>query len=450
MRYFDSAPRKTTKTWEDLVKLNSTYSSYAFPPRGSEAEMKSFRLQCEKHILEYKTPSDDEIKASDSRLLPLFITHNLPHYLASYDRDSWSQAINEMKNYIKKDASPGVPCSMVSNKNEEFLSRMGERFNDIVLQRIENILALTLDEISRLDRRRRIDLNLMDPVRVFVKNEPHKRAKLEEGRVRLIMSVSLVDKVIEMLISRHLCKLEIQNWRTIPAKPGIGFTKDQVEHVYKDVMNSGFEMAYADVSGWDWGVKQWQILDEAESLIKLCNNSSAVWEHLVRAKAILESESVYQFSNGLLVAPTYKGIVNSGKLRTSRGNSWMRSRLADLIGARKVIAMGDDTVEHYVEDAPDKYLEYGIRCKDYVQVRDSFEFCSRWYFPGGSYPVNKAKMVMNLANQTPKNFMEYKMSMLSFEDEMRDHPEYQEILQELDQVGFMEVEGPHFEIENEC
>lgn len=412
--------------------------------------MDSFKLQCEKHILEYRIPTEAELEASNSRLLPLYIKHQLPHYLATYDRISWSNAIEEMKNHIKKDASPGVPCSMVSNKNDEFLSVMGDRFNDIVLQRIENLLSIPLSELTKLDRRRRIDLNLMDPVRVFVKNEPHKRAKLDEKRVRLIMSVSLTDKMIEMIISRHVCKLEIQNWETIPSKPGIGFTKDQVKSVYNDVMNSGLEMAYADISGWDWGVKQWQILDEAESLIKLCTNSSPVWEHLVRAKAILESESIYQFSNGLLVAPTYKGIVNSGKLRTSRGNSWMRVRLADLIGSRKTIAAGDDSVEHWVEDAPNKYLQYGTRCKDYVRVEDSFEFCSRWYFPGGSFPINKAKMVMNLANQKFKSFLEYKMLMIGFEDEMRDHPEYVKVLQELEQVGFMAVEGPHFEVEYEC
>jgi hypothetical protein len=196
---------------------------------------------------------------------------------------------------------------------------MGESFNDTVLDRLEKILHIPYDVLRQMSRQQRIDFGLVDPVRVFVKNEPHSRSKLNEGRVRLIMSVSLIDKMIEMLISRHVCKLEILNWENIPSKPGIGFTHKNNMSVYRDVIDSGYDMSYADISGWDWGVKQWQILDEAESLIKLCLNPSEDWSKIMLSKAVLESESIYQFSDGLMVMPTFKGIVNSGKLRTSRG-----------------------------------------------------------------------------------------------------------------------------------
>lgn len=356
----------------------------------------------------------------------------------------WSKAIDEMKLFIKAEASPGVPHAKISNRNDSFLAFMGERFNDIVLDRIETLLNLELGDVERMTRKERLDSNLMDPVRVFVKNEPHKIEKIKEGRVRLIMSVSLTDKVIEMLLSRHLCKLEIQSWKDIPSKPGIGFDESDNRAVFEDIANCGLPMSYADVSGWDWSVKQWQILDEAESVIKLSNQRSGEWEHLLRIKAILESESIYQFSDGEMVMPNYSGIVNSGKLRTSRGNSWMRVRIADLIGSRKTIAAGDDSVENTVEDAPSKYLEYGIRCKEYEEFENHFEFCSRMYFKDVSYPVNKAKMVMNLLHHSPKDFLEYKMLMVGFEDELKGRPDYQEILNELEQVGWHEVEGPHY------
>lgn len=392
-------------------------------------------------------PTAEELKESDKRLLPLYLKHNLPQYLISYDRKAWSKAIDELKDFVKAEASPGSPHAQVSNRNDSFLTIMGERFNDIVLDRIESILRVPLETLSEMTRKERLDCNLVDPVRIFVKNEPHKMEKIREGRVRLIMSVSLTDKMIEMLLSRHVCKLEIQNWKTIPSKPGIGFSKEDNDSVYADVLNSGLDMSYADVSGWDWGVKQWQILDEAESLIKLSNHESEDWKHLLRAKAVLESESIYQFSDGVLVAPIYKGIVNSGKLRTSRGNSWMRVRLADLIGSRKTIAAGDDSVENTVEDAPSKYMEYGVRCKDYVTVDKIFEFCSRIYGNGYSYPVNKVKMVMNLLSHEPKSFFEYKMLMIGFEDEMSGHPQYQQVLRELQAVGWHEVEGPQIILE---
>lgn len=405
-------------------------------------------MQCDKHITDYREPTIDEIRESDSRLLPLYIKFDLPQYLLSYNRQEWSAAISAMLPYVKAEASPGVPHAMIANRNDLFLQACGERFNDIVLNRVEALLRLSLHDLEAMSRQERLDFNLMDPVRVFVKNEPHKIQKLQEGRVRLIMSVSLTDKMIEMLLSRHVCKLEIQNWKTIPSKPGIGFTLESNQSVYDDVTKSGYDMSYADISGWDWNVKEWQIKDEAESLIKLSNQISPVWEHLLRAKAILESQSIYQFSDGNMVMPLFKGIVNSGKLRTSRGNSWMRVRIADLIGSRKTIAAGDDSVENTVPNAISKYLSYGIRCKEYEPVHDTFEFCSRIYGNGFSYPVNKAKMVMNLLHNNPSNFIEYKLLMIGFEDEMRDHPDYDKVLRQLESVGWYEVEGPHYEFNN--
>lgn len=349
-----------------------------------------------------------------------------------------------MKGQLKPEASPGVPHAKISNRNDQLMSIMGDRFNSVVLDRIEKILSLTSDQLTQMDRRVRIDNNLVDPVRVFVKNEPHKIEKIREGRVRLIMSVSLTDKVIEMLISKHLCKLEIQNWRTIPSKPGIGFSDEDNAYVFNDIVDSGLEMYSSDVSGWDWGVKEWQILDEAESLIKLASNPSSDWMHLLKMKAHLEAESVYQFSDGVMVAPLFKGIVNSGKLRTSRGNSWMRVRLADLVGSRKTIAAGDDCIESRVDNAAEKYLKYGIRLKGYDLVRDTFEFCSRIYSANGSYAVNKEKMIMNLLHQSPKSFLEYNMTMVGFIDELQSRDDFISILELIRLAGYFEVEGPHY------
>lgn len=352
-----------------------------------------------------------------------------------------------MKDYIKAEASPGSPCAMVANRNDILLQKMGERFNDEVLDRIERILAIPVDELSVMGRKERLDRGLMDPVRVFVKNEPHKIEKIQQGRVRLIMSVSLTDKVIEMLISRHVCKLEIANWILIPSKPGIGFSELDNLSVYEDVTECGLPMCYADVSGWDLNVKDWMIRDEAEGIIKLCDNTSVDWAHLMRAKAFLESESIFQFSDGEMVMPTFKGIVNSGKLRTSRGNSFIRVRVADLVGSRKTLAAGDDTVENCVDQAVEKYARYGIVLKEYVPIDDSFEFCSHVYQKGRTYAVNAEKMVMNLLHQEPKTALEYRLAMLGFSDEMSSHPEYERILEQIESVGFYEVEGPHYNTE---
>lgn len=263
------------------------------------------------------------------------------------------------------------------------------------------------------------------------------------------MSVSLTDKIIEMLLCRHLTKLEILNWRRIPSKPGLGFTAQDSEDIFVDVTQCGLPMSYADISGWDWGVKQWQVVDAAIATALLAKESSACFEQLIIAKAYLESESVYQFSDGTMVQPLFKGIVNSGKFRTSRDNSFMRVRVADLIGSRKTLAAGDDSVENTVEGAEEKYLKYGIRCKEYVPVTDSFEFCSHRYTKEGSYALNKEKMVMNLLHTEPKDFMSYKMSMVGFQAELETRPDYHQILDLIESVGYYEVEGPHYIMGND-
>lgn len=425
-------------------------NNYGWPQRDAEAEKISFKLQCDKHITEYRIPTAEELELSNQQLLTQYKKFDLPKYLREYNRSEWSLVIDELKLGLKENASPGVPFNVLGTQNKIVLDRMGESFNDLVLDRIELMLAMSPEQLNSMSRKERMERGLMDPVRVFVKNEPHKRAKLNEGRVRLIMSVSIADKMIELLISKFACKHEIQNWESIPSKPGIGFTDEMYKSVYNDVMGCGKTMAYADISGWDWNVKQWQIVDEAESLILLCNDPSPVYAHLLRLKAILESESIYMFSDGTLVQPNFKGIVNSGKQRTGRGNSWMRVRLANLIGAIKIIAAGDDTVEQMIRNAIMKYLEYGIVCKDYVEITDGcFEFCSHWYTPTGVYPLNKNKMLMNLLHSNPKDWVETSMYLVGFLAELRDHPDLTEILSLIHQVGYFEVEGPQIIFDNE-
>lgn len=339
-----------------------------------------------------------------------------------------------MISYIKLDASPGVPYAFEGSTNFKVLESLGEDLEEIVLDRIEQRIRL-FEHLETLSRREMIDYGLMDFVRVFVKDEPHKISKLKQGRVRLIMSVSLVDKIIEMVTSRALHKLEIEHWWEIPSKPGIGFTPEMDKLVYNDVMKHE-NMCFADISGWDWSVKPWLVRTAAEGKIRLCENPSEVWKKLVRAEAIIETRSVYQFSDGVIVAPQFEGIVNSGKYKTSRDNSWMRVFLATLVGSNHTIAAGDDTVESFVEDAFDKYKALGWELKDYQRVNDGFEFCSRWYEEGNAYFLNVDKMLMNLLHTKPKDWFEFDMYMLQFASNLSKHPIYEEILELINRVGY--------------
>ena len=143
----------------------------------------------------------------------------------------------------------------------------------------------------------------------------------------------------------------------------------------------------------------------------------------------------------LMVKNLFEGIVNSGKYKTSSGNSRMRTKLAKLVGADKTIAAGDDAVESFVEDAIEKYKRFGFKIKAYDLVEDSFEFCSRIYSSKGSWPINVGKMVMNLIHNTPRNLFEFRMYMMGFENDLGSHPDFENIMQAVAEVGYFEQAG---------
>lgn len=399
-------------------------------------------MQCEK-FCEVETPP----WALRSKTIDItnkdYLRFDNPKWLDTYDRSVWYNAIEELKSSIKEDSSPGVPFALMAQTNGQVFRILGRDFNDAVLDRIESLLSYTLEEIKSMSSLERVDKNLVDPVRCFVKSEPHKMEKVKEGRMRLIASVSLVDKMIEMMLHRTLHKLEIMNWRTLPSKPGIGFCKEMNEDVYDYVMEKQKEtpMCYTDVSGWDWSVKAYMIEDCAIGVSRLCNNPSSVWQHLVHAEAIKEANTVYQFSDGTMVRLKYEGIVNSGKYKTSRGNSWMRVYLGHLVGAKHICAAGDDSVESYVSDAISKYAALGFKIKDYQRVEDGFEFCSRWYQKDASFPLNGNKALMNLLHSRIETSEQFDMSLLQFTDLMEEHPDFPTYTNLLEAIGFMGLEG---------
>jgi len=317
---------------------------------------------------------------------------------------------------------------------------MGQDFNDIVLDRVEKMLSFSPSRVSTMSRKEQIDLGLKDPIRVFVKNEPHKHEKVKTGRVRLISSVSLVDKMIEMLLHHTIQKLEIRNWLSIPSKPGIGFDEPTNAALYESIeaQRAHCRMADSDVSGWDFGVKGYMFEDANEAEILLCKNSSGIYKHLMEVEAILHSSPVFQFSDGTLVSPTFKGIMASGRQVTSSGNSRIRSMTAIRVGASVVNAAGDDTVEGFVEDAITKYANLGIRIKEYREVdSNGFNFCSRWYQPTGSYPLGASKAIFNLLHSEFKTEDQYDMAMCQFVEHMQNHPEFPKYMNLLEEIGFV-------------
>jgi hypothetical protein len=160
------------------------------------------------------------------------------------------------------------------------------------------------------------------------------------------MSVSLVDQLVERILSAEQNNLEIAQFENLPVKPGMGFSLDKVRAVGAN-LNDMETLVSSDVSGWDWSVSGAELMFDAYRRIKLAGVSEDhPYARCVVNRAVCLSRSVVAFSNGDLVAQRYDGLQKSGSYNTSSGNSWIRVAAAVYCGATQVVAMGDDCVDN--------------------------------------------------------------------------------------------------------
>jgi hypothetical protein len=254
---------------------------------------------------------------------------------------------------------------------------------------------------------------MCDPVRTFVKNEPHKIAKIREGRLRLIFSSSMIDQMVEMLISTRQDEYEIDHYLENPSKPGFGVgTDEQVSEFWNYMKPKLKDRAESDVIGWDWQVKPWMTKLEARVRIRL-GEFSQVLARICRNRFWCLSRTVIVLSDGRMFTRLKPGIWVSGCDMTSSSGSRMRiglhclialdvNQIADADGD----AMGDDCNERFLENAHQKYRDRGFPLKMYQPCVGPdgikrFEFCSHEFRDGVAKPLNIKKSVYRLLMNKP-------------------------------------------------
>jgi len=419
-------------------------TNFGWPDRSAQSEKASFKLQCDRHE---DVPIDQNvINMVNDIVLPQYIEHSMPACLEVYNRQEWDKYIDFLKECVKPDASPGVPYMDTASTNKKLFDTLGKKINNIILDRIEKLLSIDKEIVLNMTPMERIDIGLVDPVRVFVKDEPHKLKKLLEGRVRLIMSVSIVDKIIEMLLHRHCNKLEIEYHNTIPSKPGMGFDVDETTKIYDEVHEMS-EPTGQDVQGWDWSYQGYMTLNEVERRRRLTTNWTIQWFKIAYTQAICFSHVVFMFSDGIMVTCNYDGIQLSGRYLTSSSNSYGRVFIGNLVALiqdtknYKIIANGDDSVEEFIEGSSEVYEELGFKIKQCEKIEDQFEFCSNIYYKNCSYTNNPCKTLMNLLHQDVSDKLMLQATMLQWQDEMEYCPQFQQYIEVLKNIGFFDLAG---------
>jgi hypothetical protein len=353
---------------------------------------------------------------------------------------------------VQSNSSPGIPYVKLGKKNSDLFKDDSLRgfILSAVAQRVRRVCNHTQLEISKMCPRELVEAGLVDPIKVFIKQEPHKMAKIKAGKLRIISNVSIVDQLIERLLCSNQNKVEINRWRTCPSKPGMGLHDDGLQELYDEVVSaqkSGLRLAETDISGWDWNVKDWLLSLDAELRADLYHApEGSALRHLLWFRGFAVARKVFCLSDGTLFEQTVPGIQASGSYNTSSSNSRMRIILAYLVGCAWAIAMGDDDVEEAVDGAAAKYVDLGFQVKDYKVLGKIgwFDFCST-SFEGhwSGKPSQWLRTVYRYLSHSPASFAqnpEYRAQLVS---DLRHMPNQQEILEICDSIVDLESKRCH-------
>lgn len=324
---------------------------------------------------------------------------------------------------LKREASPGTPHSLLGANNGALIDQHRSYLISATVRRLRSLQHAK----PGLKPAEAVEADLCDPIRVFVKNEPHKLAKIKTTRLRLIWLLSVIDQLVERVLYANQTKLEILNWETIPTKPGMGADNTATAALFRAMQKVAKParaepgVSNTDVSGWDLSVKDWmQVADFATRVDHWGVQLDSDLARMAFVVMTLRCDPIISLSDGRLYRKLHPGMQISGRLITSNGNSRMRVIIAALRGA-PCIAMGDDCVESSLgEAAAEFYTSLGFTVDESLHPTPvGVTFCSRHYHADGrAHLLTAGRMIYR--------FFSRQSTMTDFvqlEEELRNYPE---------------------------
>lgn len=338
--------------------------------------------------------------------------------------DVWS----DLMKLVKNDSSPGVPWMYEYNQNGDL--KQEEFFKQTVEERIRMLLK---EDFNIYDLREELDIHvakdlvergLCDPVRMFGKNEPTTKEK-----TRVISSVSIVDSIIDLLVSWPQIKAEIsqvsvdqkgkKHWAH-SSTIGIDLYTDSSNKLFYRRIKSqshamrllGKRMVSSDISGFEWSYKvhDYQLYAKIQEEIDLRAEAERWVTKLRNNRIYCEIHVMLMNSDGeLYVVSTSR--MGSGSRRTAHADSTVRSFLPILIEKKFVLsnANGDDNIESTSktdEGLIESYRKLGYVVTDVVEVGDDdepFYYCSHKFTKSIAVPEAYPKGVHNLLSNSTYN-----------------------------------------------
>lgn len=331
-----------------------------------------------------------------------------PMWAHNFDESHMRFEFWECVRKLKGQAGSGVPYAAFSGRKTNDKWVFDHESTEDLWETVRDRLFRLLNQ-DFIDPVQAVKDGLVDPIRLFVKLEPHKMEKIRNKRYRLIASVSIVDQLVARMLFRDQNEEELLQHMAIPSKPGLGFSQDHQVLAFtesvaalagtsaQDLVDDWSRyLTPTDCSGFDWSVPMWLLEDDLavrnELTLGLPHGLRKMRETWLKCLG----QSVFCLSNGLLLAQTSPGIQKSGSFNTSSTNSRMRYMLALYAGASWAVTMGDDALESVGSDLS-QYARLGIKC----ERAEEFDFCSHLFrAPDVVIPKNLEKMVYGLLSGT--------------------------------------------------
>lgn len=289
--------------------------------------------------------------------------------------------------HVVPTSTPGIPFCELGAKNSVSLEE-GVTLELAVVRRMIALLSHEHEAVRSMSAEELVRADLVDPVLLFIKAEPHGVEKVAAGKLRLISSCSLVDQIIERILFSKRNNLCIAMNEFIPQKPGMGLHDEGLQklYAYMTAMQASGPVCSTDFSGWDWslGASPFDAMAELRVRDSVTGPGSA-FEQLVRNRIFAISLSVFYLKDGSMYAQKRRGVQLSGCYITSSGNSDMHELLNEVVceelapgsGPQPSAVMGDDGVKRYYDGMDAKYAEYGLKVKGVnIAPQGDFSFCS--------------------------------------------------------------------------
>nr|UGO57260.1 MAG: hypothetical protein 1 [Riboviria sp.] len=358
--------------------LRDASQGYGWPNFGHNAEMKSLVYHARQRVgLRTDAPTEGDKKLILSELERQYSAArwSIPDDFFSYEH------FRRVVDGVDMQSSPGYPYLRKAPSNGVFFQQKPD--GSIPEERLREIWELVQLRIRERD---------CDPIRLFIKPEPHKEKKLKNHRYRLISSVSIMDQLIDAMLFAPMNDKIIEECVRVPCKGGWSpFCGG-----WKMVPRSG--VMSLDKSGWDWSAQFWLFEMDLQLRLRLCKNVRADWVDLAawRYKCLFGNPT-FVTTGGALLKQLQPGVMKSGCFNTLTTNSILQS----IVHLRVCLEMdilpgwlwtlGDDTLQESIDENRQEYLD---RVAQYCHVKhcvDGAEFAGMRFLGSRVEPLYRGK-----------------------------------------------------------